>query len=213
MKELLVFHKKMYNKDKLPSLKEFIEKGNFDSENLYNEISILEESAKNKILASIDWLKKNNINPVLVGGTAVAHHLPLSRKLTPDIDFIVKEIEEVKRKLDDDGITYKPLSYSLGITVEELNMDILDFKSGNKHISSYAMKDNKESKIAGRNVKIASPEILSIMKFDVGRNKDTNDAIALMRSGVVNKEKYLKIVDVLSSHIDGGIKSYADLIN
>lgn len=200
-------------KDRLSSLKEFIEKGNFDSENLYNEISILEEDAKNKILASIDWLKKNNIDSVLVGGTAVAHHLPSPRKLTPDIDFIVNDIEEVKRKLDDDGIKYKPLSYSLGITVDELNMDILDFKSGNKHVNSYVMKDNKESKIAGRNVKIASPEILSIMKFDIGRNKDTDDAIALMRSGVVDKEKYIKIVDVLSSHIDAGIKSYADLIN
>ncbi len=197
--------------DRLPSLEEFIEKGHFDSENLYNEMSILEDSDKNKILAGIDWLKKNNIDSVLAGGTAVAHHLPSSRKLTPDMDFIVNDMEEVKRKLDDDGIKYNPLSYSLGITVDEFDMDILDSKSGNKHINTYAMKDNKEIKIAGKRVKIASPEILAIMKFDIGRDKDTDDAIALMKSGVVDREKYLKIVDILSSHIADGIKAYADL--
>lgn len=198
--------------ERLPTFEQFMQSEHFDSENLLREFLVLEDTDKRKVISGIDWLQEKGIDAVLVGGTAVAHHLPSSRKLTPDVDFLVDDLEKVKKKLQDDDISFKLLSYGLGITVDEFDMDLLDVKSGNRRVKMYAFKDSDLYKIAGRDVRIASPESLVVMKFDSGRDKDDKDAMLMLQSGVVSKERYEKVVNDLKGYVDDIIGAYVDII-
>ena len=83
-----------------------ISKEGFDSPNLFEKMSLLTERQITEIFNGVRWTLKNCKSAVVIGGVALAHHLKESRDLTPDIDFLVDDMDELKLKLDRDNILY-----------------------------------------------------------------------------------------------------------
>jgi hypothetical protein len=52
------------------------------------------------------------------------------------------------------------------------------------------------------------------MKFELGRDKDTDDGFALLTSGKLNKDTYIEIVTGLKNYLEEyeSLLSYAELI-
>ncbi len=194
-----------------------LERSGYDSETLFNEINIQESDVLDKIQTGLTWLQDNHVNCVLIGGTAVAHYLPTARTLTPDFDFLTPNFNQLKSLLSEQSIPAAPLASTnaeeLGITVPEFNTDFLDINSGNKAINKYVIKTAITGNIGGVSLKIVSPEALVIMKFALGRDKDDNDAFALLQSGVVSKLGYLEALQDLKSNVDYlTLQGYSKLI-
>ena len=195
-----------------------ISKENFDSAHLYNEMLKIEDEVSLKFLEGLKWMD-NNVDAVVIGGTAVCHYLQ-SRSLTPDIDFITDEIDKIKNLLDRDDVNYTALASNwgnpLGIHIPSFEIDILDSDSGNKELNNYIIhKGFLNRMIAGYNIKVASPEAMCLMKFNTGgRLKDEMDAFALLQSGVLNKTTYLNIISDLFSSLNEAdiLKRYAGII-
>lgn len=180
-------------------------KENFESDNLYGKLSLLTEVEVKRVINGLDWVVNNLDDAVLVGGTAVVHYLKGGRDLTPDIDFMVSNIEKVKTKLDNQGINYAPLKNNMGITIDEFNTDILDYKyanDNNKILNALILKNFKTVKINNELVKIINPYLLTILKFELGRTKDLNDALALINSGLLAKDIYIKYVNALKNSLN-----------
>lgn len=180
-------------------------KENFESDNLYNKLIILEATQVVKLVDGIDWVLNNVNEAVLIGGTAVVHYLKGGRDLTPDIDFITSNIESVKNKLNDQGIEYTLLKNNMGISIDKFNTDILDVNyanDNNKALNLLILKTFKLAKINDKMVKVINPALLAILKFELGRTKDLNDALALMNSGLINKEQYIKFVNALKKYLN-----------
>ncbi len=59
-----------------------------------------------------------------------------------------------------------------------------------------------------------NPELLTIVKLDLGRTKDLNDGFALLQSHKLNKEKYLQIANGMKSALNDyeSIIGYAEMI-
>lgn len=167
---------------------------NYDSQNLWQKISVLSEEQHVGIANGLDWTVKNIPSAVLIGGTAVVHYIKGARDLTPDLDFLVGNIGSVRNKLAIDGIQYQELNpgYSepLGLTVEMLNTDYLDAQAVNPRLNQLILQTPVTANIGGRQMRIINPELLAINKFETGRDKDVNDAFALLNSGKVNKDRY-----------------------
>jgi hypothetical protein len=193
-------------------------KEHYGSVNLYEKLSILSESQLVAIANGIEWTVNNYPNAVLIGGTALVYYLKGGRDLTPDIDFMVDDMELLKSKLDNEDILYKAVRVGnlglLGITVEDFNTDYLDANVGNKAINSFIFKTFKYAKINNINVKIINPELLAIMKLELGRDKDMNDGFALIQSGILSKELYLRQVTFLKNNLNDyeSIRSYAEML-
>lgn len=193
-------------------------KEGFDSSNLFKKMSLLTESQVNQILKGLDWTSKNYSNAVIVGGTALIHYLKKSRNLTPDLDFLVEDISDVKAKLDEDGFKYSDLigvKGNMGITVNAFNTDYLDAKtSGNQAINKLVLKTAKRVNIGGYSVKIVIPELLAIMKIELSRDKDVSDGLALISSKILNKDVYLMAVNGLKNYISDyeSLLSYAEIL-
>jgi len=193
-------------------------KENYTSENLFNKISILEYSTIDNFSDGMSWVENNEIQGVLIGGTAVVNYLKSGRDLTPDIDYLVSNLNDVKTKLEKDNIDFKPIKDSklgnIGITVPKFNIDFLDSKIGNKAINELILKTFTRTKIGGEDINIINPELLIIMKLNLGRTKDINDGFELLKSNKIDKKTYIKYVDLLKNHLDDyeSLKSYAELI-
>lgn len=187
-------------------------KESFTSTNLFNKIGLLEISTIDNMSIGMDWVDSNNINSALVGGTAVVNYLNSGRDLTPDIDYMVDNINDVKQKLNNDNIKYDDLKShnggTLGITVPKFNMDFLDSNVGNKTLNKMVLLTKKTTNIGGTIVPIIVAELLAILKLDLGRTKDINDGFALLTSGKVNKQLYIKLVNALK----GKLNDYESLI-
>ena len=202
----------MQNKFKLRLLEEF------SSSNLHTKISLLEISTIDNMSIGMEWVK-NNINAVLVGGTAVVNYLSSGRDLTPDVDYLVNNINDVKSKLTKDNIVFSDLKSSnggtLGITVPKFNIDFLDPNVGNKSLNSLILQSKTQTTIGGVSVDIIRPELLAILKLDLGRTKDISDGFALLQSGKVNKKNYITFVEGLKKYLNDyeSIIGYQDLIN
>jgi hypothetical protein len=184
-------------------MKNLILKENYTSENLWKKINVLNEQQKNNIAQGLEWTVNNVPSAVLIGGTAVVHYIKTARDLTPDLDFLVRDINQVKEKLNEYDYKYGELNpgyeQPLGITVEQLNTDYLDPNIGNKELNNLILSTSVSGNIGGHTVNIINPELLTIHKFESGRDKDVQDALALLRSGNVNKEKYKKYLEQLRS--------------
>lgn len=181
-------------------------KENFTSENLFEKVNLLKEEELRDIAKGLNWVVNNIPNAVLVGGTATVHYISGARDLTPDLDFMVNDIENVKTKLSYDRIIFSELNPGyeepLGITVEEFNTDFLDKNTQNIKLNELILKTPVISKVGGYSVKIINPELLAIMKFDIGRDKDFGDAIRLLNSGKIDKSKYLDYLKILKSTLN-----------
>ena len=193
-------------------------KENFDSVNLFEKISKLNENQIADIATGLDWTVDNIADAVLIGGTALIHYLSHSRDLTPDIDFMVGNINEVKTKLEDSDVAYNELRDSgigvLGVTADQFNTDYLDSNVGNVVINKLILKTYKIANIGGEQVKIINPELLAIMKIELGRDKDTEDGFNLITSGMLNKEYYLKLLELLKHNLLDyeSLLSYVEMI-
>lgn len=185
----------------------------FTSSNLYKKINSLNEEQVNSIEKGLVWTTQNVPNAVLVGGTAVVNYISGSRDLTPDLDFMVNDVDSVKSKLNFNNINYKELNpgYSepIGITVDILNTDYLDSNIGNSKLNNLILSTPNTITIGGYSVKIVNPELLAIMKLEVGRDKDVNDAFKLLSSGKVSREKYLKYLYELKN----SLSDYESILN
>jgi hypothetical protein len=188
-------------------------KEHYDSINLFEKLSILNESEIASISTGLDWTTINEPSAVLIGGTALIHYLSKSRDLTPDIDYMVDEISKVKAKLENDDILFKSLRAGniglLGITVDEFNTDYLDSNVGNVLLNKLILKDYIYAKISNYDIRIITPELLAIMKIELGRDKDVNDGFALIQSGKLDKTKYLKYLNYLKN----SLKDYESLLS
>lgn len=199
-------------------MKKFQLSENYDSQHLHEKVNILTERQIRAIDKGLQWTINNIPSPALIGGTALVHYLPSGRDLTPDIDFLVSDVESVKQKLNEQDIRYTELaggnSGLIGISVPPFNTDYLDAERGNTALNSLILKTTNTAKIGGYDVKIINPELLAIMKLELGREKDTDDGFKLLMSGRLDKDKYLEYVNILKNNLNEyeSLVSYADMI-
>ena len=66
----------------------------------------------------------------------------------------------------------------------------------------------------GNSIDIVSPELLAILKLDLGRTKDINDGFALLMSGNVDRDIYISYAKKLKNTLNDyeSIIGYCDLI-
>ncbi len=198
-------------------MKKFQIKENYSSLNLFNKISLLTEQQIQQISNGMEWTVNNYPNAVVVGGTALVHYLKNSRDLTPDIDFMVDDIELLKEKLENDNIEYSPLRSTnqiIGTTVDVFNTDYLDSSTINPTLNKIILSTAVRTQIGGYEVRIISPELLAIMKLELGRDKDIKDGFALIQSGLLSRNTYLKYLTSLKNSLQDyeSIKSYSEMI-
>lgn len=173
----------------------------FNSENLLREFNRLPRVELEKLLKGLLWISEHLPSAILMGGTAVAFHIKEKRSLTPDLDFLVEDIENVKQLLDDQGVFYNALTNDLGITIEELNIDFIDSKVGKLKLNDLILNNFKEVEIVSFKTRIITPELLFILKMELGRERDLNDAFLLLGSGVMNRELYDSFLRVLKEYL------------
>jgi hypothetical protein len=200
-------------------MKNFLLKENFESVNLFEKINLLHEKQLRKIDQGFDWTINNLPSAVLVGGTATVHYISGARDLTPDLDFIVSDVGSVKNKLSLQGIKYSDLNpgyeHPIGITADMFNTDYLDSNQGNRMLNKLILSTPNKALIGGYTVNVINPELLAIMKLELGREKDINDGFALLSSGKVNREKYVKYLGQLKNTLEDfeAIYNYRNFIN
>lgn len=167
-------------------------KENYSSQNLYEKVILLSEIEKQKIIKGLNFIINSRLNMVLVGGMAVVHHLKTNRVLTPDVDILVSDMDKLKELLYRHNIKYNNLNNNLGITVDEFNTDFLDSQANNKKLNKVILSTPNIAKIAGYSINIINPELLFIMKMETSRDKDIDDAINIIKSGILSKQVFLK---------------------
>ena len=99
------------------------------------------------------------------------------------------------------GIAFQPLASNGefgGIYVPKLDADFLDADEGNAPLNHYILKTAVSTQIGGVTFPIINNAVLTIMKFIIGRDKDTSDAFKLLKT--VPKEE-------LKTHLKN-LKSY-----
>lgn len=200
-------------------MKNFKNIDNFETKHLFEAFNILEISTLETMNDGMMWMVENNIDGVLIGGTAVVSYLDGSRDLTPDIDFMVRDINRVKEKLNNDDIFYENLvDYNggyIGINLPQYNIDLLDANEGDADLNRLIFNTKNTITVGGYKVNVISSEMLAIMKLNLGREKDLNDGMKILQSGKVDKNKFSEYVERLSGSLEDyeSIKSYVDLIN
>lgn len=181
----------------------FLQKDHYTSINLWKEINLLTAEQIEVFSKGLKWTTENLPDPVILGGTAVVHYLNRPRKLTPDLDFLVPSIDFVKSKLRDEKLTSKHLDDSfgnfLGYTVPELNTDFLDGNTGNIKLNKLILNTPHIITIGGYKVKVIPPELLSILKLELGRDKDITDGFALLSSGTCDTDNYMSYIALLGN--------------
>lgn len=217
----MVYNKNTFEARKLAGLIEQVDLrdgSGYDSERLFNEIQTIQPELLNKLELGLQWIKDNNIHCVVVGGTAVVHYVEGARDLTPDIDFLVANYASLLNAAKRDNLTISPIALMVdpvnGITIQEFDMDFMDSQTGNVKFHKYLIQTARKARIGGATLNIASPEVLAIMKFSLGRDKDDSDAFLLLQSGKINKEDYLKSISDLSGTLkdEDSLKMYAQMI-
>lgn len=173
----------------------------FTSSNLEQKLNLLSDVELQKILLGFNWLKDNHNNAVILGGVAVVSYINGGRLLTPDLDIMVNDINLIKEVLDNQGLKYSNLINDLGISVQEFNLDILDGNTGNKQLNQLILSDPIEHKIYGNNYRIIRPELLVILKLELGRTKDISDGFELLKSDKLNQARYSQYLDELKDNL------------
>ena len=179
-----------------------LDNSGFDSLHLYENFRVLESQTLDQLAVGLDWMIENEKGGVLIGGTAVVSYLAGGRMLTPDIDFMVRDIDKIKSLLEEAGLRFHPLIDDLGITVATLNIDILSSGSGNTVLNELIMQTPLVQKIGGVDLSVINPELLFIMKMELGRDKDTDDAMLLLQSGLLRKSGFLGYISDLDNSLN-----------
>lgn len=193
-------------------------KENYTSHNLFEKINLLTEEQVNAISKGLKWTVENIPSAVLVGGTATVHYITGARDLTPDLDFMVRDIESVKTKLSYDNVRFELLDvgydYALGVTAPEFNTDYLDGQEGNVTLNNLILQTPVQGMVGGYTIRIINPELLAIMKLNLGRERDMNDGFALLSSGKVNRDKFKTYIYQLKNSLQDyeAIEMYKTLI-
>ena len=174
----------------------WLKKANFDSATLLREMRKQTPSALDKIYQAFAFVAENEFQDecILVGGMAVAHWL--SRTITPDVDFLCKNIEAVKAALSKEKVEFLPITFANpgttgGLTVPSFEADFLDPDASNSAVNMNILDNAAPSIIAGMRINVADPAALAIQKFVTGRTKDLDDGFKLL--AVCDKSK-LKIM-------------------
>jgi hypothetical protein len=174
------------------NFKDWMSESSFDSSTLLREMAIQSPSALNKIHKAFAFVTDNNLQDecVLVGGMAVAHWT--SRTITPDVDFLCRNINAVKAALSKDGmdfsaVTFANLGTTGGLTVPSFDADFLDPAGSNLPVNMNILDSAAPSTIAGMRINVADPAALAIQKFVTGRTKDLDDGFKLL--AVCDKSK------------------------
>ena len=187
-------------------------KDNHSSLNLYEKLGLLTEEQLRTIEKGLNWTVHNIPDAVLVGGTATVYYLAGGRDLTPDLDFMVNDTNSMSGKLSGSNISYQSLfvgnDYDLGITVRNFNTDYLDAEKGNRELNRMIFENPGESNLGSYRVKIIQPELLAIMKLNLGRERDINDGFALLVSGKCNASKFREYM----SELKGSLEDYDSII-
>lgn len=178
------------------NFKHWLIESSFDSTTLLREMAIQSPSALNKIHKAFAFVTDNNLQDecVLVGGMAVAHWT--SRTITPDVDFLCRNINAVKAALSKDGIDFSAVTFANlgttgGFTVPSFDADFLDPAGSNLPVNMNILDSAAPSTIAGMTIMVADPAALAIQKFVTGRTKDLDDGFKLL--AVCDKAK-LKVM-------------------
>jgi len=177
----------------------------FDSETLFHEMAILNPAAIAKTQSALQFIHQHEIPGVLIGGMAVSHWT-VDRHLTPDVDFLTNHVAQLKNILSQEKMPFSPLvsdgAFS-GIQVPALDADFLDAHDGNEPFNQYILKTSKQTQIGGVSFQIIDPAVLTIMKFTLGRNKDTEDAFNLLK--MVDKDALKGHLKALKDHLGDNI--------
>jgi len=188
-------------------------KDNHSSLNLYEKLGLLTEEQLRTIEKGLNWTVHNIPDAVLVGGTATVYYLAGGRDLTPDLDFMVNDTNSMSGKLSGSNISYQSLfvgnDYDLGITVKNFNTDYLDAQKGSKELNKKILETPCRAIIGSYRVKIIQPELLAIMKLDLGRERDINDGFALLGSGMCDQSKFSEYL----AELKNAIEDYESFIN
>ena len=162
-----------------------LKKANFDSATLLKEMRKQTQSALDKIYQAFAFVAENEFQDecVLVGGMAVAHWA--TRTITPDVDFLCRNIEAVKAALLKEGVEFLPITFANlgttgGLTVPSFNADFLDPAGSNVPVNMNILSNAESSLIAGMHINVADPAALAIQKFVTGRTKDLDDGFKLL---------------------------------
>jgi hypothetical protein len=173
----------------------------FESPSLFKEMAILNPNALSKTQNALQFIHNNKIEGVLIGGMAVSH-FTVDRTLTPDVDFLVSNMSHLRQILDVERINYQPLASSGnfgGIHVPTIDADFLDVNEGNVPFNKYIIQTATTARIGGVAFPVINPIVLTIMKFTLGRQKDTEDAFKLLptlpkpalKTHLTNTQKWL----------------------
>lgn len=188
-------------------------------ENLKFEFTRLKKQDQNKILMGLTILKESKTPVILVGGGSVVCYLQKNRDLTPDLDFICQNLEEMISFLHEKKIAIKDLIDSrgkyLGIGLIDYNIDILSESNFSFPFKKLLSTNSKSIFFNNHNLNMISPELLVIMKFTTSREKDINDAFLLLGSEKLSKEKYLNCLNELKIELKDDFDTliiYAELI-
>ena len=182
----------------------WLKKANFDSATLLREMRKQTPSALDKIYQAFAFVAENEFQDecILVGGMAVAHWL--SRAITPDVDFLCRNINAVKAMLSKDGIEFSPVTFAnlgteVGFTVQSFNADFLDPEPSNSAVNMNIIDSAVPSTIAGMNILVADPAALAIQKLVTGRTKDLDDGFKLL--AVCDKTKLKTMLKKLKNEL------------
>lgn len=179
----------------------------FDSATLFQEMAILNKNAVAKAQNAFQFIHQHNINGVLIGGMAVSHYVH-DRPLTPDVDFLVANFDEVIELLKQEKITYQALASSgaySGVQVPLIDADFLDAnqEGEEKLFNSYILKTAQSTNIGGVSFAMIDPAVLAIQKLCIGREKDLHDAFKLLT--VVSKDAVKNHLKALKNSLFGDI--------
>jgi predicted nucleotidyltransferase len=193
------------------------QKSGFDSTNLFLEMVAIGEDQRQPIQKALQWIKDNKISCVIIGGIAVVHYIHGSRPLTPDLDVLTSELPKIKELSDQQNLRTSPLAFvgeQQGLTIQDFNADFLDARTGNVALNKYILDTAVSATIGSESFPVISPEALVILKFNLGRDKDDTDALLLLKSQKVNRQKYLQGISLLKKHLQepSTLKMYADMI-
>jgi len=182
----------------------------FDSLNMFNEMALLSPTHISKLQRGLQWLKDNGVKGIVIGGTAVVHYVSGARDLTPDLDLMVNNLDQIKQRLSTQKIQYSPLTGGTskqigkfggiaGIQIQEFDMDLLDAKDGNAELNHLIMTTALPAKIGSADFSVISPEMLVIQKVEMGGGeKNMNDAHLILQSGRINSQKYKQYINYLT---------------
>jgi predicted nucleotidyltransferase len=177
----------------------FLDKRSFSSKNLFNEINRLAHPQIRQLMEGLQWMTENFPRSVLIGGAATVHYLDGGRELTPDFDFLTSEFALLQGKAVRENLEFHPLINSMnrqiGLVLTKFNIDFLDAEAENIPLHDLVLKSFQKILVGGFQIKIVNPELLTIMKLELGREKDLEDAFLLIKSNKLKKD-FLRIMQI-----------------